>query len=131
MSDPTLASELNRADPNDLPDMLRKVALGTLLAIQEYDTGTITAAATVAIPGGALLVQSARVVSSGTAASLGNYLASDSGATPATPVSGSDATPNGVASLAADGSSITFPNTVTRVVIRYIKKPATALTASV
>ncbi|MDB4930539.1 MAG: hypothetical protein JWM10_3023 [Myxococcaceae bacterium] len=127
---PTLQSELNRADPNNLADMLRKVQLGELLEIQEYDTGTITAAAAVTIPGGALLIQSAHVVTSGTAASVGHYHPGNSTSTPLLPPGGAN-TAVGIASVAADGSTITFPNTVTRVILRYIKKPAVALTTEV
>lgn len=129
MADPTLKTELDRADLNRLSELLNKLKLGSLLEIQEYDTGTVTASATVAIPGGALLVQSARVVTSGTAGSVGAYLCADSTATPCLPTA-ADARP-GVASINADGTVITFPNTVTRVIVRYIKKPATALTTSV
>lgn len=130
MPDPTIKTELNRADLNSLADMLRKVALGTMFEIQEYDTGTITAAAAIDIPGGALLVQSAHVVTSGTAGSVGHYLPGNSTSTPLLPPGGAN-TAVGIASVAADGSTITFPNTVTRVILRYIKKPATALSTSV
>ena len=130
MPDPTLKSELDRADPNSIADRLRQVQLGSLLEIQEWDSGTITAAAAVTIPGGALLVQSAQVVTSGTAASVGHYLPGNSSSTPLLPPGGAD-TAVGIAAVAADGSTITFPNTVTRVRIRYIKKPAVALSTSV
>lgn len=130
MPDKTLKSELNRADLNSIADMLRKVQLGTMFEIQEWDSGTITAAATIDIPGGALLVQSAQVVTSGTAASVGHYLPGNSSSTPLLPPGGAD-TAVGIASVAADGSTLTFPNTVTRVIVRYIKKPAIALTQAV
>lgn len=128
MSDPTIASELDRADPNRIADLLRLVRLGTMLQVREWDSGTITAAAAVRIPFGALLVQSARVVTSGTAASVGVYQAADSGATPLLPPGGAN-TAVGIAKLSADNSTITFPNTVTRVVIRYVCGPAADLTA--
>lgn len=124
----TLQDVLNDADLNQLSAALYKVQLGELLEIQEYDTGTITASAAVTIPGGALLVQSARVVTSGTAASVGCYLCADSGATAFLPTAASERP--GVAVLNAAGTTVTFPNTVTRVVIRYIKKPATAISGS-
>jgi len=123
----TLADVLSKADPDKLPDALRLVDLGAMLAVTEYDTGTIAAAATISIPGGALLVQSAQVKTSGTAASVGHYLPGNSGSTPLLPPGGAD-TAVGIASVAADGSTITFPNTVTRVVLRYVKKPATSIT---
>jgi len=124
----TLKTELTKADPNRLADELRKVDLGALLTVQEINTGTISAVAAVPIPGGALFVQSARVVASGTGASLGTYIASDSADTPLLPPGGASLAP-GIASLNAAGTTITFPNTVTQAVIRYIKKPATDLTA--
>jgi hypothetical protein len=124
----TLQDVLNDADLNQLSAALYKVQLGELLEIQEYDTGTITASADVTIPGGALLVQSARVVTSGTAGSVGSYLCSDSGATAYIPTAASQRP--GVAVLNAAGTTLTFPNTVTRVVIRYIKKPANSISAS-
>ena len=130
MADPTLKSELDRADPNSIADMMRKVALGSLLEIQEWDSGTITASATVTPPGGCLLVQSIRVVTSGTAGSVGHYLPGNSGSTPLLPPGGAD-TAVGIAAVSADGVTITLPNTVTRVVVRYIKMPATALSTSV
>jgi hypothetical protein len=124
----TLQDVLNDADLNQLSAALYKVQLGELLEIQEYDTGTITGTADVTIPGGALLVQSARVVTSGTAASVGCYLCADSGATAYLPTAASQRP--GVAVLNAAGTQVTFPNTVTRVVIRYIKKPANAISGS-
>ena len=112
MADPTLKTELDRADLNRLSELLAKLKLGTMLELQEYDTGTITAAAAVTIPGGALLVQSARVVTSGTAGSVGCYLCADSSATPCLPTA-ADARP-GVAALSADGTTVTFPNKIGR-----------------
>jgi len=130
MPDKTLKSELNRSDLNSIADMLRKVQLGTMFEIQEWDSGTITAAATIDLPGGALLVQSIHVVTSGTAASVGHYHPGNSTSTPLLPPGGAN-TAVGIAAVAADGSTVTLPNTVTRVIVRYIKKPAIALTQAV
>jgi len=130
MSDKTLKQLLDEPDLNRLAILLTKLGLGTMLEVQEYDSGTITATAAVTIPGGAQHVQSARVVTSGTGASVGTYLAGDSTVTPLLPPGGAS-TAVGIAALAADGSTITFPNTVTRVIIRYVKKPVTALTTVV
>jgi hypothetical protein len=124
----TLSVELSASNPGTIADCLRKVNLSGVLNAVEHDTGTITASATVSIPApGALLVQSARVVSSGTAASVGTYGVGDSGATPVLPTGGASAG-LGIATLSTDGLTMTFPNTVTQAVIRYIAKPATALT---
>lgn len=123
----TIKEVLTKASPNQIADALRKVDLGNMLTPVQYDTGTITAIAAVPIPGnGALLVQSARVVTSGTAGSVGTYVAGDAGVTPLTPAA---STVVGIAALAADGKSITFPSTVTRAIITYVPAPAAALTA--
>lgn len=125
MATRTLKDELTRADPNNLADALRKVNLGTLLEVVEYDTGTITAAASITLPGeGALCVQSVRVVT-GTAA-VGERVLGDSGTTPA------QFGTSGVykCSVSADGKTITFEANVTRVFVRYVRKPATALTSA-
>lgn len=122
----TLKEALNKADPNKLGDALALVDLGTMLDVSEYDTGTVTASADVTLPGGAMMVQSARVVTSGTAGSVGVYAAGDAAATLLIPPGGANAGV-GVCQLAADGSKLTFPNTITRAIVRYIKKPTTAL----
>ena len=126
----TLQAALTRANPNDLADMLRRCNLGEMFEVQEYDSGTISGVATVTIPGGALLMQSAHVVTSATAASVGHYHCGNSTSTPLLPPGGAN-TAVGIASVAADGSTITFPNAVTRVILRYIKKPETAITTSI
>jgi hypothetical protein len=125
----SIATELTRCDPNNLADLLRKVDLGALLTLQEWDSGTITASADVTPPGGCLLVQSVHVVTSGTAASVGHYHPGNSTSTPLLPPGGAN-TAVGIAKVSADGLTITLPNTVTRVIVRYIKKPATALTTA-
>lgn len=122
----TLKVNLTKAVPDELPDALRQVDLGNLLTVKEYDTGTITASATVALPEEALMVQSARIVTSGTAGSVGSYLVSDSSATLAIPTGGASLAP-GVAKIGTDNKTITFPNTVTRAVIRYVPGSKTAL----
>lgn len=136
----TLKEVLTKADPDQLSDALRKVDLGNLLQVKEYDTGTITAVAAVPIAEGALAVLSARVVTSGTAASVGTYLVGDSSVTPLLPPGGASvavgiASAQGIsapgAGLTGTGriTTVTFPNTVTRVVFRYIAAPTVALTA--
>jgi hypothetical protein len=130
MSARTIATELTRADPNDLADMLRKCDLGAMFTMQEWDSGTITASATVTPPGGCLLIQSVHVVTSGTGASVGHYIAGNSTSTPLLPPGGAN-TAVGICSVSADGVTITLPNTVTRVIVRYVKKPATALSTVV
>lgn len=130
MTTRTLASELERCDPNNLADLLRQVRLDLVLDAVEHDTGTISGSATVTLPDpGALLVQSARVVTSDTAGSVGCYLAADHSATPFLPTAAGERP--GVAALSVDGKTLTFPNTVTRVMVRYIPKPNADLTTEV
>ncbi len=138
----TLGVTLTQASPDTLPDALRDVDLGNLLQMKEYDTGAITAVAAVPVPEDALAVLSARVVTSGTAASVGTYMVGDSAVTPLLPPGGastavgiasSQGVANGGGAVAAVGgvlSTVTFPNTVTRVVFRYIAGPKTKLSAS-
>lgn len=137
----TLQDTLTKADPNRIADALRKVDLGNMLQMKEYDTGTITAVAAVPLPEDALAVLSARVVTSGTAASVGTYMVADSAVTPLLPPGGAS-TAVGIASaqgitapgagLTAGGyiSTVTFPNTVTRVVFRYIPAPKARLSSN-
>ena len=63
-----------------------------------------------------------RVTASGTATSVGSYIASDSGGTPTLPTGGASAGV-GIATLSDDGTTITFPNTVTAFVIEYYCAP--------
>jgi len=135
----TLGVALAESDPNDIADALRQVNLGNMLQMKEYDTGTITAVAAVPLPETALLVHSARVVTSGTGASVGTYLVGDSAVTPLLPPGGASVAV-GIASaqgITAPGAgltgvggitTVTFPNTVTRVVFRYIAASATPMT---
>jgi len=114
----TIQGALDNAVPTVFEAALNMLDLGTMLTNTEYDTGTVSASATVVLPYEAAFVQSARVVTSGTAGSLGSYVVADSAATPVAPPSAS--TQPGVASIATDRKTITFPNTVTRVVVRYL-----------
>lgn len=129
----TIKEVLTKADPNQLADALRKVDLGNLLQQKEWDSGTIGAQSTVALPEDALFVQSARVVTSGTPASVGTYLVGDAAAGMVVPPGGASvAVGIARASAAAEGrgiAAITFPNTVTRVVVRYVAlaRPANLL----
>ena len=81
----TIKEVLTKADPNEIADALRKCNLGNMFQVKMYDTGTITGVATVPLPESALHVLSARVVTSGTAASVGTYMVADNGVTPLLP----------------------------------------------
>lgn len=124
----TLKDVLTKADPNKIADALRQMNLGLMFEAVEYDSGTITGADAITLPGnGALLVQSARV-HAGSATFVGTYAVGDSGATPLTAATASVV---GLAKLSADGKTITFPTgtTATRVIVRYIPASAVALSA--
>jgi len=114
----TLAAVLDNANAAQLGYAFLDLNLGTMLSGTEYDTGTITDIATVVLPYEAAVVQSARVVTSATGGSVGSYLVSDSGATVYVPTSASNQL--GVATIGTDRKTITFPNTITRAVIRYL-----------
>jgi hypothetical protein len=124
MSDPTKTSTfteqnaLDNSEPGQAASAMQLLKLGTLLASTEYATGTITASATVVLPFEAAVIQSARVLTSGTAASVGTYMCADSAVTPLLPPGGASAA-IGIASLSTDRKTITFPNTVTSVIVRY------------
>ena len=125
----TLKSALDQANLNKLATALQQVQLGTVMTPVVHDTGTITASATVTLPSAALLVQAARVATSGTATSVGSYLVGDASATPSKPAGGASLGA-GVASISANGLTVTFPNTITRVTIQYLPRPTTALTSA-
>lgn len=135
---------LDDANPNNIADALRKVKLGhaysvvkaTIAALGATATPDITsddvlAAATVAgitLADGENLpaigqVVSLRVTASGTATSLGTYGITDSGGTAIIPPGGASAA-MGIAELSDDGTTLTFPNTVTGFVIQYIPRSA-------
>lgn len=138
---------LTEAPPAEIADALRHADLGNMFTPIEVDSGTISAVAAVPLTGtvvgssptrtvaadAALAVLSAHVVTSDTAASVGHYLCSDSAATPLLPPGGAN-TAVGIASVQrnADGSikTVTFPNTVTRVVFQYLPAPAKRLDAN-
>ncbi len=122
----TLQKELNDANPGTVADCLRQMQLGDMLTPTVYTSGTITGIAAVPLPSAALIVMSARVVTSATGASVGTYICADAGVTPLLPPGGASAAV-GIAALAADGTTITFPNTVTSVVITYMPRSAVAM----
>jgi hypothetical protein len=125
----TLKNVLTKADPNELPDALRKVDLGNMLTVKEYDTGTVSAlTGGVVLPEAAQAILSIRVVSATTNTIVGNYVAGDKDATKLTAGTSGAV---GVAALGADRKTLTFTTAdVTRCLVSYIPMPATALTAA-
>lgn len=140
----SIQQAFNDGDANTIADAARKAKLGTMLrpikvtfagltatASLDITSATARAAATVNdgdIPEGYIaskthlppinVVKSLRITASGTAASLGNYIAGDVGSTMIVPPGGAAAAV-GIARLSDDGKTITFPNTVTGFVLHY------------
>ncbi len=153
----TLADELNKGNLNTLGDVLKQLALGrclqkvkavitgmTATAAPDITSATVLDGATITITptqpdtkdGTPLLTKLppilmgtfVRVTASGTAASVGTYLLADSAATPLLPPGGAS-TAVGIAALSADGTTITFPNTITAMILEYVPRPLTAMTS--
>jgi hypothetical protein len=118
----TLGEALKRADPNVMPDALRKCDLSAMFAAVEYNTGVLdTPVAAIPIPApGALFVHSARVVSGDE--SHTPHIIDDSGDTAGAIVTGLYS-----AVLSADGLTLTFSDLVEQAIIRYVPKPSNAL----
>jgi hypothetical protein len=128
----TLKGVLNQANPNKIADALAKVQLGTLLAPTIKTFTAITAAAAHDITDAAhgyclpiLAVVNCRVTAVGTGA-LGARVMSDVGGTPGAP----GANGPGIATLSADGKTITFEGTVTGFVLTYVPQSTADVTAA-
>ncbi len=146
-ADITLQQVLDQANPNNLPDALRLVKLGHMFAPIKVVVTTLDADATVDVTSALVLadsvvtgitladgemlpaigiVRSLRVTASGTAGSLGTYGITDPDGTAIVPPGGAGAS-MGIAELSDDGTTITFPNTVTGFVLTYIPRSYTDL----
>lgn len=143
-----LRLEANRANPNTLPSVFQQILIGNMLtpwkavaagltAAASFDVTTAAFKALATITGGTLktgenlppigMVRSLRVVTSGTANSVGSYVISDASGTATSPTASSVA---GIALLSDDGKTLTFPTTVTAFTLYYLAAPAVALTTS-
>lgn len=120
-----LKRELDKADPNTLPDALRKVRLGDLLAVKEETIDKGDAVATIDLTadpadaddrGPALIVQAVEVLT-GTAAAGSRRIVPSTDAASATEVV-----------LSADGTTLTFEANVGTVRVRWVKGSDTPLT---
>lgn len=137
----TLAQALYQADPNRLPDALRKYGVGVALSPQKFTwlgaTGAtavnLTTAAFIAnatpgpntptLPQGvvtlpAIMNISTLRVTTGASGAVGNYASTDSGGTPAYPVG----TAFGTVAMSDDGTQIIFPSQVSGFVIEYVPR---------
>lgn len=138
--------ELNRAHPNTIADVLRKMRVGTMLDPMKVTVAGLAAAAAVDITAAAtraaatvnsgqvptgenlpavLDVRTLRVTGVGTA-TAGPRVVTDVDGTAVAPDGGGRA---GVALISNDGKTLTFEGTVTGFVIEYIPRSYTDLTA--
>lgn len=144
----TLAKALEKADPNRLADILRIYGLGTHLSPQKYSWLGATGASAVNIasalflsqvtpgpftptmPPGvtglppALLVSMLRVFT-GASGVVGQYMMTDPAGSLAYPAASGGASGGvapGFARLSDDGTTITFPQTVSGFVIEYVPR---------
>lgn len=125
----TLQSMLDQANPETLADLLALIKLGTILTPKKVDTGTISASSTVTLSPPALVVSTVRVVTSGTGGAVGAYGVTDAGGTPIVPPGGASAA-LGVCTISDDGTTLTFPNTITRAIIEYVPRSNSSMTGN-
>jgi hypothetical protein len=146
-ADRTLQTVLQDSNQNEMAAAFRKVKLGNFFAVAKVVVTALGATAAPVITGSAVraaatitgldratadnlpairAVVSLRVTASGTAGSLGTYGISDTSGTPIVPPGGAGAA-MGIATLSDDGTTLTFPNTVTAFVLQYIPRSETLL----
>lgn len=141
----TLQEVLEKADPNQLADALRKLGLSfagqpikvtftglTDVAGQDITTAAAKAAATVeniVLEDGENLPAIGSILAlrttAGTLATHGVHVVGDAGTTELVPQADSP----GVASISDDGTTLTFQAGVTAFILEYIPRPKTALTS--
>ncbi len=145
----TYQNWLNKANANLLPTLFQKMKLGNMLSPVKVTVTGLTATASPDITSTAvrlaatvsglerettdplpaiLAVKTLRVTGSGTANSIGSYAVTDGApadsARTLTPTAGANV---GLALLSDDGTTLTFPSTITGFVLEYIPRSATAL----
>ena len=141
----TLRRVLNDADPTKIADALRLLRFGnrqvnimvvaaSLTAAASFDVTTAAFLAKCTVTGitldtgenlsAIMNLHTLRVTASGTAASVGTYIVSDASGTPTLPTGGASAGV-GIATISADGKTLTFPNTVTAFTFSYQSRSAT------
>lgn len=118
----TLAGILDEADPNKIADALRKVKLGILLTPQNRTITQSTSVDVVLDPPALGPASITARVTTGTALA-GVYRVTDSGGTEV------DSATLGVATLSDDGATLTFAAAVTGVVVDYIPRSESDITA--
>jgi len=139
----TVAVVLDAANPNDLPDALQQVKLGTLLTpLKRTFTGlTGTTCVLTAVDGtgetsgatnpnrmAALRVNTLRVTAVTASTDTGSYIVGD---VSSTGVTANDSTVVGIATISDDGKTLTFPNgDATAFVIEYIPRASVDVTTA-
>ena len=117
---PTLGLALEQANPNTLADALRKVNLSKMLEPQKLVLSALaTPLAAVTLDPPALVVQSARILTSatGATATVGLKLVGDSAFTPT----------SSACKLSDDGKTLTFDGTVSDAIVVYMARSEASL----
>jgi hypothetical protein len=139
---PTLQTELDKASPTEIADILRLMGLGTMLAPLKRAFTSLTGAATYdltaldasgEVVGAAnpnrlplLALRTLRIVTATTATVEGTYVLTDASGTAVT--AGSSGVV-GIAKISDDGKTLTFPSAdVTAFTIEYIPRSKTDMT---
>lgn len=114
-ADKTLADVVDDANPNNLADALRLVKMGQMMTPQKRAISQASDTDVILDPP-ALGPASVTARVTGGAALAGVYRATDEGGTPV------DSATLGVATLSADGTTLTFAAALTDVVVDYIPR---------
>lgn len=144
-ADRTIQNILNTGNLNDLSLVLQKIKLGNVLGTVKVVCASLAATAAPVITGSAvrlastitglergttenlppiLAVKTLRCTTSGTGTTVGAYGVTDAAGTA---VTANTSTVMGVALLSDDGTTLTFPTTITGFVLEYVPRPNTDL----
>ena len=121
-ADKTLAGVVNDANPNNIADALAKVKLGTLLTPQTREIVQASSVDVILDPPALGPASVTARVTAGTALA-GVYRVTDAAGTAV------DSATLGVATLSADGATLTFDAAVTELVVDYIPRSAVDMTS--
>jgi len=148
-ADVTLLQILNKGNLNTLGLALAKMKLGNMNAAVKLPVTGLTAAASFDITSTTIrdaantgsitglervasdllppisVVKTLRVTASGTANSVGSYAMTDAGGTAVSPTAGANV---GLAKISDDGTTISFPSTVTAFILEYVPRSAVDMT---
>lgn len=148
-ADVTLLQILNKGNLNTLGLALAKMKLGNMNAAVKLTVTGLTAAGSFDITSTTIrdaantgsitglervasdllppisVVKTLRVTASGTANSVGSYAMTDAGGTAVSPMAGTNV---GLAKISDDGTTISFPSTVTAFILEYVPRSAVDMT---